>query len=244
MRRFSIFLALIVLLNSCKKGGLRDCFKSTGDTTTEFRNLESFTEIELLDNVDVYLIPDSHYSAKVEAGENLIGEIKTEVANGVLTISNENSCNWVRSLKNEFKVYVYLPYFKQLTCRGSGDVIGQGGHTTDTLNIDLWEAYTSVYLDVNANQVFVRNHTGPGDVILRGIADYCYTYTTGNGFIFCDEFTTRESWAFNTGTGDIYVNAKDTLRAEINYIGNVFYTGNPSNIKLEDNGDGELIPLD
>lgn len=242
MRQLVIFLSMILVFASCKKTG--DCFKSTGDTISESRELEPFTSIELNDNVDLFLIADSVHSARVEAGENLIENIKTNVSNGVLTITNQNSCNWVRSLKNEFKVYLSLPHLKQLTCTGSGDVIGQGYLTTDTINIDLVDAYSSVYLDLYATQVFARVHTGPGDIVLRGNADYCYTYSTGTGFIYSHELSARETWAFNSGAGDIYVNPIDTLRAEINYIGDVFYRGNPGNIKLEDNGEGELIPLD
>lgn len=241
MRITLVFLSLF-FITSCKKD-LGDCFKSTGEITTEIRPLTPFRAIEVNDNVDVYIMQDSILEARVEAGDNLIGKIKTEVVNGILKISNENDCNWVRSLKNKFKVYISTPDLTELTCYGTGTILSSNTITVDTLLIDLWETYSNISLSINTQYVHAKNHTGPGDIHLLGSSDFVYAYSTGNGFIYCDGLITRKTWVIHGGTGEIYVNAQDTLRAEINYIGNIYYSGQPSTIDLNDNGDGNLVPL-
>lgn len=240
--RITLVFLLLLALTSCKKD-LGDCFKGTGDITIETRELAPFTQIEVYDNVDVYITQDTLFEARVEAGDKLIGKIKTEVFKGVLKITNENGCNWVRSLKNEFTVYLSVADFKELTCFGTGNILSSNTITTDSVLIDLWETYSNISLMVDANYLHAKNHTGPGDIHLLGSSDYVYAFSTGNGFIYCDGLKAREAWAISGGTGEIYVNAQDTLRAEINYIGNVYYSGNPIKIDLNDNGGGELIPL-
>lgn len=241
MRVAFIFLSLIIL-TSCKKD-LGDCFKGTGDITTEIRELPPFTHIEVYDNVDLYITQDTLFEAKVEAGEKLIGKVKLKVEKGILKITNENDCNWVRSLKNEFKVYLSVADFKELTCYGTGEIASTNTITSDTVLVDLWETYSNISLQVTAKYVHAKNHTGPGDIKIVGSTDYFYSYTTGNGFIDCDELVSKKTFALNGGTGEVYVNAQESLYAEINYIGNIHYAGQPTTIELNDNGDGELIPL-
>ncbi len=241
--RLSLVFLVFVTLASCKKD-IGDCFKGTGDTTTETRNLPYFDKIEVNDNVSVYITQDSIPEVRIEAGSKLIGKIKTEVSQGVLKISNQNDCNWVRSLKNQFTVYINLTELTELTCYGTGNIFSTNTISADTLLIDLWESYSNISLQVEADYVHAKNHTGPGDVQLIGNTNFFYAYSTGNGFVYCDGLIANEAWAIHSGTGEMYVNAQDTLNAEINYIGNVHYAGNPSTINLNGNGEGELIALD
>ena len=76
-----------------------DCLKSTGDIIKEQRFVKDFTTLVVHDNIFVTLTQDTENSLEVEAGENLLSLIKTDVDGGTLTITNDNSCNWVLSYK-------------------------------------------------------------------------------------------------------------------------------------------------
>ncbi len=210
----------------------------------ESRVVADFHSIEVDNDIDLYLSQDTLFKLEVEAGENLIDKIQTKVEGGVLNISNENKCNWSRSFKNEFKVYLTLKELKSISCFGVGEVRTQGSIDCDTLNIDLWSSYSDLYLNVTAKSGLVKNHTGPGDCTISGVTEELYAYSTGNGFIFADQLQSNVTSAISGGTGELYVYAKDSLFARIDYIGNVYYAGNPTSISLNGSGDGRLIPLD
>src|SRR5664279_908967 len=85
-----LLLCLQVLACSCKRDG---CTLSPGTRTRETRNLSSFNEIILYDKINLVVTQDSVQRVTVEAGENLVPGIRTDVANNILTIKNNNKCN-------------------------------------------------------------------------------------------------------------------------------------------------------
>src|SRR5690242_20273176 len=96
IKYISLCFVLCLLLFSCKKESLFDCFKSTGDIVTERRNIGTFTETIIYNNVNVIIVQDSLTYLEINAGENLLPLITTEIRNGKLIIENNNKCNWVR----------------------------------------------------------------------------------------------------------------------------------------------------
>src|SRR5687767_8835474 len=117
--RFMLF-ALPVSLVSCGEDHMLDCLKSTGSITSDNRNLEAFHTMQVEDNVDVWIIPDSETFVEVKAGSNLIENVTTEVSNGRLTIRNINKCNWVRDYDKPVEAWVHTPLFRNIYHLGSG----------------------------------------------------------------------------------------------------------------------------
>src|SRR3954470_838525 len=108
-----------MVLASCKKENLFDCFKSTGAIVTERRSIESFTETIIYDNVNVIIVQDSLTYLEVNAGENLLPLINTEIRGGKLIIENNNKCNWVRDFSVPVNVYMHVPHLRILDTYGS-----------------------------------------------------------------------------------------------------------------------------
>src|SRR5437879_832707 len=102
LRSISIFFLLLlnfVLVNSCKKQNMCDCFKSRGETIIEDRKVSDFTTIHIFDKIDVYFTQDTTVmtnTIKVVTGKHLMSNVTTEVSGGVLQIKNQNKCNFVR----------------------------------------------------------------------------------------------------------------------------------------------------
>src|SRR5689334_18323193 len=102
--QFLLIGILLLSLTTCQKEHLFDCFKSAGKSVTENRAATPFTNINLTNNVDLIINPDTTFYIKVTAGDNLIDGIITELQGTTLYIRNENRCNWMRSFKNTYTV--------------------------------------------------------------------------------------------------------------------------------------------
>ena len=74
-----------------------DCFKSTGKIVDEYRAVQQFNEIQVMNNINLFITYDTIQEIRVEAGKNLVNLIKTDVNNNRLIIKNNNKCNWIRS---------------------------------------------------------------------------------------------------------------------------------------------------
>ncbi len=241
MKKTTLLILLLFLIASCKKENACDCFKSTGDITTEIRDVSNFSSIYVSDNVNLYLTQDSVFSVKVEAGEHLISLITTEVENGSLHISNKNKCNWMRSYKPKVNAYVSLPSLLYMESSGAGTVTSTSTFTGDSLRFDSKNASGDLTMAVDVKKCFIIINTGSLNVTLNGKADDLEVYYNGYGMIHCENVLARQVLATNKSTGNLFVNVTEAIYYHISYDGNIYYYGSPSVIEGTDTGRGELL---
>jgi hypothetical protein len=101
-----------LFLFSCKKENMNDCFTDRGLTAVEKRKLDVFRNIKLGKRIQLVLIEDTVNYAIVEAGSHLLPSIVTSVEGEVLTIQNNNKCNWVRTYKDSILLSSTAPYYR------------------------------------------------------------------------------------------------------------------------------------
>ena len=234
------FFLFIFLFSSCGKENRFDCIKRTGEKTTDTRILPPFTKIYLKDNIDVFVKQGTEQEVKIEAGNNLVSLIKTEVIDGVLHIKNENKCNWARSYKKgKISVYLTIPKLRYVSQFGSGEIKSIDTLSCDTIDILTGES-GDVELYVNANVVFNHLHS-TSDVTLHGKAPIQGIFHSGEGYLHCEDLQTDITWSHSVASGNEYLNAKNVLAVTIDWAGDIYYLGNPS-IELKGTGKGKLIP--
>lgn len=235
---FRILLCLIVLLpGSCKEKS--NCLKSTGKMIREYRTLAPFSSFAVTDNIDVILSPGAVPSIEIEAGENLLDYITTEVNNYHLVISNKNKCNWLRSYDKRIKVYITQPSLIEIYNLSHGII-----SNTDQLVFDslILHNYGNGQLNLNIRCKKLNIDTNHfGDVTFTGEATevnaICYRLArldTRN--LKCRDVNIRAA-----GEGDVFVNAENSLTGVLTNTGNVYYTGNPVTVNLRDEGKGDFI---
>jgi hypothetical protein len=120
MRKWITVCLFSSLVLGCNKPNSPDCFQVAGVPQIEWRTLSDFDEIEISDNIDVYLEDSDEEKIKVEGPSNLLPEIKTEIENNILKITNDNTCNFVRSYKHKYIVTLYSKNIRRIINRGTG----------------------------------------------------------------------------------------------------------------------------
>ncbi len=242
----AICLLVVILsgIQGCKKENMCDCIKRTGDVITETRTIEPFTALFIEDKVNVILTENAALTTelKVEAGENLIPLIKTEVVNGILRIKNANKCDFMRKYDVPVNIYVnYNPNIVRITNKGTGLVSNTDTCTASNVDLETISA-GDIKLNVDAGTILTHQHSA-GDVELYGTANEVIIYNTGNGFTLTDECQVDYAWVYTRTTGKITVHTTGLLISEIEGPGNVYYRGEPTEINSTENGEGRLLPL-
>lgn len=240
---YLILLVASSVLLSCEKENRGDCFKSTGEISSETRLLEPFSRLEVEDNVNVYIHFAPEHSAVVEAGQNLISSIETEVVDHTLYIRNNNTCNWVRKYNVPVNVTLHCTQIDFLISRGYGTI-----ETLDTIvqtefYAEQWLASGRLELLLNTERAYIKSHTGPADYSCHGSSNYLYAYNSSSGMLHLEGVKAQNAMAWNTGNGNIYVNVSDSLEILLDDIGDVHYTGNPAFLNVNRNGSGKAIPF-
>lgn len=246
MQRIGLIILLLVpLLHSCEKAPLSDCFTSTGDVIEEEREVGSFSSILLRHNVNLHLHQAQQNKLVVKAGSNLLPKIKTQVnENGRLEIRNNNSCNWVRSYDIPIDVYLDFVKLDSLEYRSIGDVTNEGTLFFDTLNLNVPEGSGKLALTIDAGIVYCGLPNGTADVVLKGFCEISYLYAAGFGRIDNRGLVSKFVYVNNKSSNNLYLQATIELGATIENIGNIYYSGSPPLINLNQIGTGKLIKLD
>ncbi|HRH62374.1 MAG TPA: DUF2807 domain-containing protein [Bacteroidia bacterium] len=237
-------LVLFAMLCSCNKESAPDFIQTTGEITIEERTLENFNELEVFNTINVLIVPDTVNKVVIEAGENLIPDILTTVKEGKLILKNNNKFNFLRSYKKEINIEVHCKTLIHLIYRGAGNIRCSKNITDSIFTLDCHKGTGSIDLLLDITEGHFNMATGQLDLTLHGKVGVNYIYQVGNGYTDASDLNTAYTFVTNKGTNDLIVQVSYELFARLDYLGNVYYKGNPINIGAELNDQGQLIKID
>ncbi|MDD4553891.1 MAG: DUF2807 domain-containing protein [Bacteroidales bacterium] len=239
---------LLLLFAGCnKEQGV--CLSNTGPIIKQDRNIDSCNQIDIQDHLNLILTDTPPGTITVEGGKNIIGGIKTEVVDGILYLSNENKCNWLRDYGIPINVYVSGEGIWRIVYNSSGNVSTTKTLTYDSLKVEIWGGCGVVDLSVSLVKGMFSLNMGTADLILRGNSDEIYLYAGSYGKFDGISLVTKWAHAVNKSSNDSYIRVESAtdpttlLEATILSIGNIYYTGNPQTIKADVRGSGNVIPF-
>lgn len=233
-----IAIAAVAAFTSCKKGTF--CYKGDGNITTETRDISGFSEIAMSTSGNVYVEQSPNYSVQVEASQNLLDVIETEVHGSTLEIDIKRG----KCLKGNttLNVYVTAPNIEGLVLSGSGNI-----NTSGLISSNSMEAVISgsgeIYIDSLEVQDFKSIISGSGSITANGVGTALRQdiSISGSGELNAFNLPVQDSEVSISGSGDCNVNVTQTLKTSISGSGNIVYMGNPV-ITSSNSGSGTVRP--
>ena len=192
-----------------------DTSHETGGVTSEARDVSGFNEVELKGVGNLSLEQTGSESLTVEAEEDVLPKIRTEVENKRLIISPERNTSINTTKPINYKLTV--KDLNTLEVSGSGNVEAE---------------------DINTDELAVTIG-GAGDVEIRGSADSQEIEISGSGEYKAGDLESKEATIDVRGSGLATVNVSDELEAEVSGSGSVEYIGDPT-INQDVSGAGEV----
>lgn len=239
MPGIGLFQAL--MLTSCSREHLDDCFSNAGPQITEDRPVDSIVKIELYDNVNLVLIPGAAPHLSVEGGKNILDAVKTDLTDGILVIRNTLTCNWVRDYNRELTVYATTPSLREIRYEGSGDITTRDTLRCDSLQISVWGGGGSFNLSLAAGKLNLAQHYGTVDFHVSGTSLITTIYSNSYGPFYCNDLISNIVYISNRGSNNCYVHVRHILEAEITSVGDIYYSGNPYSVTSTVTGSGRLV---
>ena len=242
--KYWIYIA--ILLVACSKEKRDDCFTSLGKTTTVERQLTSFNRVYAEDRVQVVLIQDSSLNGRISitAPSNLIPQIKSEIVDGQLKLSNTNTCNFVRSFNSDIVVKVYFKNLIQLDLESIATAT-----TEDTLHLTDFAIYHSALSDIElllncSNHILIKT-INSAHTVLKGRAKAIRGSIEEISDLDARDLECEEVLIDSHTPLDCYVNGTKGLFVKIYNSGNIYYSSEPTTYKdlNEKLGTGELLKL-
>ena len=212
--------------------------EGNGKMTKEVRSVGNYEGVSLLGSMDVKLITGKEGDLQIEAEENLIQYIETEVKGGKLMISTKKGYSLDPSRNMTLKVTVPVEEISEVTLIGSGDIFSSVTLKSENLEIGITGS-GNIKLPVQASNASA-SVTGSGDIELKGSANDFKCIVTGSGDIAAFEFKCKNVRATIIGSGDIQVYASEELKAVIPGAGDIEYKGNPEKEDFKSMGTGSI----
>jgi hypothetical protein len=257
MKKVAILFLLVVIgfgFHSCSK------VNGKGDLVTEERTLSGYSSIMFSTDGVVFFTPDSVYSFKVQAQENVIEIIETSVENGKLTIKIKN--NHTLGSHDQITYWISAPDINALTVNGSGNLYVESPWAGQDLNMTISGSGNIEVPEISAVKINMNisgsgnarllnltagslktNISGSGSVTgTGGTSGNEQLIISGSGMIDLREVMADTTWATISGSGNIYTWAVRMLDATISGSGSIYYRGTPV-IYTHISGSGTVKPL-
>ena len=238
-----IYISIIIIsIFSCRKPEDRQCYKSTGKTISEFRDLENFSVIVLNDNIELVLNQSADNNTTISSGENLINFIKTDISGDTLYISNENKCNNLRSNKHSITVNVNVKYLTRIEHNGTKGLRFSNTIKSDSLAIESIDGHGDVSINFEGKYLATIFHSGTCNVTATGVVEESFAYQISNGYTDYSNLSAKKCHLHSRTIQDCTMNADEIFSVNIQGAGNVYYKDNTNLIvEKKGNGSGELI---
>ncbi len=191
--------------------------KGSGKVVSEDRPVADFSAIEATAVIDIILRQGGSEGLKIEADDNLISEIKTEVAGGRLKISMPK--NFKINSTSGIKAFITVKNLEELEVTGVSTVTCESQLALDH---------------------FKLNFTGVGDVTLRGTCNDAELRNTGVGDVEAVDFVCKNLKIRNSGTGDVRCRADGELSIQNSGVGDVEYAGAATVTEVSSTGVGKV----
>jgi hypothetical protein len=228
-------IGLLSLLSSCDFGNIIGQENGNGNVVTEERFIsEDFDKVKGSAGLDVYLTEGSENKVVVEADENLLEFIETEVNNGRLTVTTTRNIGRNRSKK------VYVTYIKleEVAASSGADVIVNSVLKNETISLDV-SSGADLEAEVFAREVFAESSSG-ADLKVTGKATSLRANSSSGSEIDAKELLVINCNADASSGADITVNVKEKLRTEASSGGTINYYGNPETVSNNDSRSGKV----
>jgi len=217
MKKILIILLLFIsaiALPACKYTGRG--IAGSGVRKTEKRDLKPFKAIDTKGAYEINVICEKPASFEIEADDNILPLIKTEVHDGVLIVSSDENYHSSKTVV----LRITLPELTEAISRGAGQ-------------INISDA---------AGEKLRLESLGAASVNATGKVKSVEISSTGAGKIDAGNLKAENAKGDVTGAASVEVYASDQLDVKVSGASSVEYSGNPKVINKSVAGIGSVNP--
>ena len=218
MKKFSFVIFIfalsvgLVFSTNCSSSSFSNLsgVQGSGTAKSETRNVSGFTKIDAGGAINVEVAVQKDFSVVVEADDNLLTNIKTEVSGDTLKIYSEDRI----SPKTRINVLISMPAIEGL------DVTGASTGNVTGVNADLLELKAS----------------GASKIRIDGTAKQLNADASGASTVDAESLTVENADVEASGASKAIIAATNDLKVNASGASKISYVGEPKNIKQNSSG--------
>ncbi len=243
----TLSLVTFIVLFTCDTENAADCFQKAGSIIKHEITLDSFDKILVNRDIEVQIQEGEEQKVIIETGKNLLNDITAIVTNKKLTLTNNNTCNYVRDF-GITKVYITSPNITEIRSSTQYEISSKGVLTYPNLVI-LSEDYSApdtftngdfrLQIDNNSFRLVFNNIS---NCFISGKTNTMnITFASGTSRFEGRNLVAQNVTIWNRSSNDMIVNPQQSITGKISGTGNVIAVNNPPVVTVEQQYKGRLI---
>lgn len=184
--------------------------EGSGKVATEQRSVSDFSKVDVGGVFQVEIVAGKDYSVEVQADDNLLPLIRTEVRGDTLQISSEKRFN----TRNDIKVRITAPNIEGIETSGASKV-NASAIKSEALAIDT---------------------SGASKVSLAGETRQLNIQVSGASNIDASNLNAVDADVDASGASKVSIIATGNLKTEASGASSITYSGNPANVEKHTSG--------
>ena len=210
----------------------------SGNVISENRMVTTFNGISLECSANVYFTQGDEQSVKVDAEDNIMSHLITEVKDMTLEIKMDDK--HINS-HQAINVYITVKELCLLELAGSGKMIGKSHINCDNMTFKI-AGSGSITADIRSLAVKI-SVSGSGGLNVAGTTTSMDLKIAGSGNVNAKDLQAVSSTVAITGSGSSTINTKDELNVSITGSGGVRYVNEPAKVKSNITGSGNVSKI-
>jgi hypothetical protein len=190
--------------------------KGSGNLASENRDVRGFKGVDVSSAFQVEITAQKDFSVTVEADDNILPLIETEVDDGVLKIK----CDRRVSPKTPMKIIISAPDIDSLETSGVANIILNSIKNTG-LHIDS---------------------SGASKILVTGETNKLVVEVSGATKIDAEGLVTENADIDSSGASNVKVNVTGTLRTDASGASKITYSGSPRELDTKKSGGASVSP--
>ena len=202
MKKLIYFFGLIFLFVACSEDDNGPQIVGSGKIVSEVRNTDSFQQVAVSSTINANISFNASSEVIVNADDNIISLVETEVMNGTLFISLEDG-NYDDITVN---INVSNPELTSLATSGVNNITISGYENLEEIEINM---------------------TGVGNVTASGSTKELTIVSSGSTSFSGFDFVATNCNVNLSGVSNVEITANESLNGNLSGVGNIFYKGSP-----------------
>ena len=210
----------------------------------ESREVQDFEEVAMEGHGDLVIVQGDAETLEIEADEEMLPKLKTEVRGRRLVLGYRNWWDWLTPPWGGSPIHytVTMKTVRGVTISGSGTVTA-GEIRTDDLRLEMSGSGRGTIDRLDAETLGMRvSGSGRLEVGSGQVREQEITIS-GSGSLRAEELISDEADVRISGSGNIRLHAEKTLNVHISGSGEVRYRGQPV-VSQRISGSGTIAPLE
>jgi hypothetical protein len=231
---FIIALGAALILSACNLN-INTGEKGNGKVVTEEREVTAdFTEVRGSAGLDVYLTQGDENKIVVEADENLLQYIETDIEGGKLHVTTSENIGHSKAKK----VYVTFKELNTVEASSGADVTGNSVIKSQNLSLKS-SSGADLEVEVFAQEIIAKTSSG-ADLKVSGKATSLNADASSGSELDAKELLVINCIAEASSGAEVTVNVHDKLETHVSSGGDINYYGNPVSVNSNKSHSGSV----